>query len=55
MAEYTTLKKTTYGRIILEPFTRILGKPTWHHKEKIIDKVQDLALEMDLSGEWSGI
>jgi hypothetical protein len=53
MAEYTTLGKATYDGIISKPFTRILGKPTWHHKEKLIEEASDLALKMDVSYPWS--
>jgi hypothetical protein len=54
MAEYTTLEKATYDGIISNPFTRILGKPTWHQKEKLIEEASDLALDMDVSYPWSG-
>ena len=38
----------------MKPLARILGKPTWHQKETLVDEAQDLELVMDISYVWSG-
>ena len=55
MAEYATLEKVTYAGIISKPIIRILSKPTWHQKEKLVKEASDLALKVDVLYQWSGI
>ena len=52
MAKSATLEKATYDGIILKPFTKILGKPTRHQKEKWVKEAYDLVLKVDVLNPW---
>ena len=54
MAKYATLEKVSYAGIISKPVPRILGKPLWHQKEKVLEEASKVALEVDLLYPWSG-
>ena len=53
MAEYNTLKETIRASVIARPFTRIPGKPSWEEKENLLEEAEEMALEMEVSYDWS--
>ena len=54
MATYHDLEGTVYKWVHDQPFTRILGKPTWTQVEKVRQDLCGLALEVEVSYEWAG-
>ena len=53
MAEYNTLKETIREIFIARPFTRIPGNPSWEDKENLLEEAEEMALEMEVSYDWS--
>ena len=53
MAEYATLKTSTYEQVTAAPFTRIPGKPSWRQKGTLVEEAEDLAMLFHVSYPWA--
>ena len=53
MAECATLETSVYDTIRSKPFTSISTKSTWAQKESLVEEVEQIGLDMNVSCTWA--
>ena len=53
MAEYVLLEKTIRDKVNANPFTRIMGLPTWMQSMRLLEEMASIAMECDVSYDWA--
>ena len=54
MAKCVAFEKEVYDTIRAQPFTKIPTKPSWVHKEPMIEEACQIALDINVSYTWTG-
>ena len=53
MAKYVTHEKEVYDTVRAKPFTKIPSKPTWAHKEILLEEASHITLDYIVSYDWA--
>ena len=54
MVDHKTIRKETHNYVVLRPFTRVAGLPTWEQTQTFLKEFENIAMAIDISYDWAG-